>query len=185
MTVSIDLELNTAEMQAELRAMIARMDDRKPFFRAVGRLLAESGIERLKSTKLGPDGKTWTPLRPGTIRAREARGQTPIEILRSNTKHRSGSPLAGSIGYDVTEDEVRVGATPIYAAIHQLGGTISKPAGSRWMVGRRFARRADGDGGREVAIPAHTITIPARPYLGVSAEDEEDILDMAERWLTT
>ena len=51
------------------------------------------------------------------------------------------------------------------------------------MVGRRFARRADGGEGREVAIKAHKITIPARPFLGVSKEDEEDIFDMAERWL--
>ena len=51
------------------------------------------------------------------------------------------------------------------------------------MAGRRFARRADAPEGREVAIKAHTITIPARRFLGVSAEDEEEILETAERWL--
>lgn len=182
MTISIDLELNTAETQAELQAMIERMDNRRPFFAAVGQLLADSARARFQA-EAGPDGKPWTPLRPRTIKARLKRGQTPITILRSNTKGRSGSTLSGSINFAATDDEVRIGSPVHYAAIHQLGGTINKPAGTRWMVGRRFARRADGGDGREVAIKAHTITIPARPFLGVSKEDEEDIFAMAERWL--
>lgn len=182
MTISIDFELNTAETQARLQEMIERMDNRRPFFAAVGQALTDSARARFQA-QAGPDGKPWTPLRPRTIKAREKRGQTPITILRSNSKGRSGSPLSGSINFAATDEEVRIGSPVVHAAIHQLGGTISKPAGTRWMVGRRFARRSEGDGGRDVAIKAHTITIPARPYLGVSKEDEEDIFDMAERWL--
>lgn len=183
MTVSIEISLEEAETQARLQALIERMDNRQPFFSAVGQLLEDAARRRIIETKQGPDGRAWTPLRPRTIKAREKRGQTPIEILRSNSKRKSGSPLVGSIGFDATAEEVRVGATPDYAAIHQLGGTINKAAGTRWMAGRRFARRADAPDGRDVAMKAHTITIPARPYLGVSKEDEEDIFDATERWL--
>lgn len=176
MTISIDLELNTAETQARLQAMIERMDNRRPFFEDVGQALTDSARARFRA-QADPGGKPWTPLRPRTIKAREKRGRSAIRILSER------GDLSGSINFAASNDSVSVGAVPIYAAIHQLGGTISKAASTRWMVGRRFARRAEGDGGREVAIKAHTITIPARPYLGVSADDEAEIFDMAERWL--
>lgn len=176
MTISIELELNTAETQARLLALIERMDNRRRFFADVGQLLVDSTHERFRS-QTGPDGKPWTPLRPNTIKAREKRGRSAIRILSER------GLLSGSINYRTTNDSVSIGAVPEYAAIHQLGGTINKAAGTRWMAGRRFARRADAPDGRDVAIKAHTITIPARPYLGISKEDEEDIFDATERWL--
>lgn len=181
MTISLTADLNTAEAQAKLRDLIDRLDNRLPFFRGVGDTLAASTRRRIGTGK-APDGSALTPLRPATIRARARKGQTPIQILKGNTK-RSGTPLAGSIGFDASNSEVRIGATVLYAAIHQLGGTINKPAGTRWMHGRRFAKREKFPDGKDVAIKAHRIKIPARPFLGVSKEDQEDIFAATERWL--
>lgn len=67
------------------------------------------------------------------------------------TRHGGHSLLMGhgelddSIQFDVDGDEVLVGSNLIYAAIHQFGGA-------------------------EVGIP-----IPARPYLGLSPENLEDL----------
>lgn len=58
--------------------------------------------------------------------------------------------LHDSVQSYTTGTEVRVGSNLVYAAIHQLGG--------------------DTDQGHP--------PIPARPYLGVSAEDGEDIRDL-------
>lgn len=69
------------------------------------------------------------------------------------------------------------------SAVRQLGKTIQKKEGKRWMTGRRFAKREKAPEGREVAIRAHQITIPARPFLGVSREDERPIMQDAEDWL--
>jgi len=65
--------------------------------------------------------------------------------------------LVGSINYAADNDAVRVGTAKVYAAIHHFGGQA-------------------GRGGK--------VTIPARPYLGMSADDQEAIVELAEDWLT-
>lgn len=181
--ISIAVELRDTEAQDRLRALMARMDNRKTFFERIGDKMLLSTSNNFRN-QTDPDGGAWKPLRPATIRARTRKKQLPLTILRSNTKGKSGSSLAGSINRQVSEDELRIGSPLVQAAIHQLGGTIQKPAGTRWMAGRRFARRADAPDGREVAIKAHSITIPARPFLGLSRADEAMVLEEAEDWLS-
>lgn len=59
--------------------------------------------------------------------------------------------LRKSIDYATTPNSVMVGSNVVYARIHQLGGKAGR--------------------GRKV-------TIPARPYLGVSKEDMEEVQDI-------
>ena len=74
------------------------------------------------------------------------------------TRHGGHSLLEGegdlldSIQYVVDGDRVEIGTNLIYGAIHQFGGD-------------------------EVGI-----AIPARPYLGVSQENEEDLLAVLDDW---
>lgn len=77
--------------------------------------------------------------------------------LKANPKRQGGKILqasAGGLAASVTADSgdfwAAIGSNKIYAAIHQFGGTDDMPAG-----------------------PAG---IPARPYLGVSREDEQSML---------
>lgn len=180
--IVIQAELHDEEAQAALQALLDRMDNRRPFFSAVGERLLASAQDRFR-TETDPDGTPWVSLRPATIRARTRKGQLPLTILRSNSAGKIGSSLAGSIHYVASEDEVQIGSPLVQAAIHQFGGTIEREAGSRYMVGRRFAKR-DQEGGRDVAIKAHSFTIPARRYLGLTRDDEDGILEDAEDWLT-
>lgn len=180
--IDISITVQDEPTLAPLRALLARFDRREPFFKGVAGQLMASTSDRFRS-QTDPQGRPWTPLAASTIRNRIRNRQLPLTILRSNRRGMAGSPLAGSIHASATNDEARVGSVKPYAAIHQLGGVIDKPAGSRWMAGRRFARKADHPEGRAVAIPAHRITIPARPFLGLSPGDEAAILDEAERWL--
>jgi len=181
-SISITAELGTAEATARLQDIIDRMSNRRPFFESVGSRLIKSASDNFQAES-APDGAAWTPLQASTMRSRKAKGQLPLTILRSNSPGKSGSSLAGSIVAQSTDSELRVGSDVIYAAIHQLGGSISRAAGSRTMVGRRFAK-AGSSGGRQVATKAYTITIPARPFLGMSPEDEIGILESAEEWLS-
>ena len=66
--------------------------------------------------------------------------------------------LRGSITHNVAGDgrEVRVGSNLVYAAIHQFGG----------KAGRN-----------------KSVTLPARPYLGISARDGDAILRIVSRAL--
>ena len=61
--------------------------------------------------------------------------------------------LLDSIAYQVTGDEVEIGTGLIYGAIHQLGGE---------SVGK---------------------PIPARPYLGLSSDNENELNEVIEAWL--
>lgn len=77
-------------------------------------------------------------------------------------KHRQGSPLVdtenlmGSITSDYDNDSAFVGTNEPYAAIHQFGGKAGR--------------------GRKV-------TIPARPFLTLTPQDKEDILqDVQDYW---
>lgn len=85
--------------------------------------------------------------------------------LKANPKRQGGKILqasAGGLAASVTADSgdfwASIGSNKIYAAIHQFGGTDDMPAG-----------------------PAG---IPARPYLGVSREDEQSMLGFLAAYLS-
>lgn len=181
--ISIKIGLTDEEARASLQQLLDRMENPLDFYNGVGDRLVGSAGENFRR-EAGPDGTPWLSLRPATIAARVRNKQTPLTILRSNDKDKIGSPLAGSINAAASADWVRVGSPKEYAAIHQLGGTIQKTAGKRWMAGRRFAKREERPDGHEVDIAAHAIRIPARPFLGVSRDDEAGILEEADLWLT-
>jgi phage gpG-like protein len=64
---------------------------------------------------------------------------------------------------------VLVGATVVYAAIHQWGGEIvPKTAPALYVPGYGKLKK---------------VTIPARPYLGVSGQDAADIALIAQRFV--
>ena len=73
--------------------------------------------------------------------------------------------LRRSIDYATTSDTVMVGSNLKYARIHQKGGTIT-PKKAKKLVFK-------GRGGKKVAVDQ--VTIPARPYLGISDEDMDDV----------
>lgn len=126
----------------------------------IARMVQEQTRHRITSEKRAPSGAAWPPNRAGT----------PI-------LYRSGA-LARSIDYAVSGETAIVGAPAEpqagkpYAAIHQYGGTIT-PKKAKRLVFRAGNR----------TIFARKVTIPARPYLGLSAENAEDVLDQVGRFL--
>ena len=136
--------------------------DPAPMLRAIGRGLVENTQDRFDAGQ-APDGSAWEELRPWYAATKKGAG-----ILRE-AGMRGG--LQGSITFDVAGKELAVGSNKVYAAVHQFGATI-KPARARFLV----FRTADG----EVFGRARSVTIPARPYLGISAADETMVLDVTE-----
>ena len=119
--------------------------------------------------------------------------------------------LAASVSSEYGADYAQIGAATPYAAIHQFGGTIEMPAKSTKVrlrtdaAGNLLRQGTEGSAkGRAVfardnqkrareswaEIGAHTITIPARPYLPFTGdaasavlqpEARRSILDILER----
>lgn len=120
----------------------------------IGRLVQEQTRRRIETEKTSPQGEAWKPNFAGT------------SIL-----YASGM-LSMSIDYLASPDSVIVGSGLIYARIHQLGGKIEAKNAKALMFTIGNA-----------TIAVQSVTMPARPYLGLSAENREDVLDAAREWL--
>lgn len=149
---------------SEARSAFGRLEravsDTTPIMRAIGTGLVTSTQDRMDAGH-GPDGEAWAALNP-----LYARGKRGPGILRESAM-RGG--LQGSITYSAGRDQVEAGTNKIYGAIHQFGGVI------RAKGGGKLAFRMGG-----AFIRTESVTIPARPYLGISADDRDMILDVIE-----
>lgn len=121
---------------------------------AIGEGLRESTVRRFE-TSTGPDGKRWKT----SIRAKETGGKTLIQTAR----------LRNSIHTEYDESGVAVGTNDIRAATHQFGdsGRVIRPRKKRLL---RFRIK-----GQWVSVKKVSVDIPARPFLGISEEDDEEI----------
>lgn len=108
--------------------------------------ILEASTVRRFETEQDPEGKSWEP---------NSRGG---KIL---TLH---GYLCGSIIGQATKSYAEVGSAMVYAAIHQYGGTIKAKLQNflKFKIGGRWTSKK-------------SVNIPARPYLGMSKQDETDI----------
>ena len=157
MSAAVTLRVDGAALvEQRLAALARRFADLTPLMDAFGLTLEEATIDRFDRER-APDGSGWTP----SIRAREEGGKTLTDSAR----------LRQSIGYRASAARVEVGTNVIYAAIHQFGGRISAKSDR----GLTF-RLPGGLGFRRKPF----VDMPARPFLGVSAEDEAELIALAE-----
>lgn len=129
------------------------------------------------TTQTAPDGTAWAPLKAATIRQKKYNSEKILTL--------SGRLRSSIRWQETSRGSVAVGTNVEYAAIHQFGGEIQQPArqatvryrsvaGRVLFAGRKHKRATE----RQVMIPAHTVKMPARPYLGISAQDDREILEI-------
>ncbi|WP_019222490.1 phage virion morphogenesis protein [Bartonella rattaustraliani] len=124
----------------------------------VGRLIQESTRRRIQSEKTSPQGEKWKN-----------------NHARSSILFASGA-LSRSIDMKASPEKVIVGSGLVYARIHQLGGVI-RPKNGKTL--RFFLKSSKAH--RFVCV--HQVTLPARPYLGLSEQNKVEIIKAAEDWL--
>lgn len=113
----------------------------------IARLLQQQTRRRIEEEKSSPDGGRWKPNRAGT-----------------STLYQSGA-LARSIDYAVSSHQIILGSGLVYSAIHQFGGVIR-------AKNKKALAFQVGNGLRLVK----SVTIPARPYIGVSASNASEVV---------
>lgn len=153
----VRIEVKNRELLLAL-AQLARVGrSPAPALGVVGNDLVVSTQERIRAER-SPEGGGWPALNPGYAATKRASGmlQASGALIRSLTSQVEGSTL-------------RVGTNRIYAAIHQFGGTITA------KEGKRLAFRLG-----KSQVFARSVTIPARPYLGISKEDQVEIIATLE-----
>ena len=169
---------------AQARAMLERLGEpgTQDLMPRLGEYLQASTQKRFKS-QTAPDGTAWAPLQPRYAR-RKKYAKDKVLTLRGY--------LRSGIRYQVTgAAEVEVGSNTKYAAIHQLGGSIDQNAQSRKMRYRSVAGRVlfagrkhkRGVTERWVTRGAYQVNIPARPFLGISADDDKEIRSIILDWV--
>ncbi|WP_435657935.1 phage virion morphogenesis protein [Brucella pituitosa] len=185
-SIKHSITINDADMLKNLERMVERMDNPVGFYRNVGEHMLNTLGDNF-DRQTAPDGTPWKPLKPATVKAREKKRLTPITILRARGR------LRGSFNLQATVEGATLGSPVEYAAIHFLGGKIEKKARQHTIyqhydektdtLDQKFRKKNRSNFARDVTVGAHTITIPARPYAGVSKEDEKIIFGIADDWL--
>lgn len=138
-------------LHGALRALRAMAIDNLPLMRAIGTGLVKTTQARF-DTATDPAGGAWAALNPAYAEMKRGLG-----ILRESGMH---GGLQGSITFLASSGQVKVGTNKIYGAVHQFGATI-RPKAAKALVFQL--------GGKEVH--AKSVTIPARPYLGLGVAD--------------
>lgn len=122
----------------------------------LARLGASQSQRRIETEKRSPEGAAWVANREG-----------------GSILFRTGSNLRDSIDHRSTDTVAAWGTGWIGARVHQFGATIRPKDGGRlaFMVG-----------GKQVF--ARSVTIPPRPYLGVSADNARELEETAQRFIS-
>lgn len=165
--------VDDAEVTQALAALAERTANLKPLLQEVGEDIMERAKQRF-GTSTGPDGQRWQPNAASTVlesigalgsKAWRKDGSLSRQAQKTLTRKKvlvdTGS-LARQFVVRADGQSVTIGNTMVYAGIHQFGG----------QAGR----------GRKV-------TIPARPFLPVTAsgelypDDRALVLDQLQRFL--
>lgn len=146
-------------LDGDVRRLMKRVGKLKDIdFKAANLTLAEtlrsSTRERFKTQK-SPEGKAWKT----SIRAAEEGGSTLTDTARLKNSIKS---TADSSGF-------AVGTNTIYGRTHQFGEE------SRTIRAKGNKRLRFKINGQWVTAKKVVISIPARPYLGISDEDMAEI----------
>lgn len=175
----VEITRNTAS--PKLKRLAARLhgEGRQLLFADMGEYLLRSTRERA-AKEIDPDGNKWRALSPGYAKWK-AKKRPGVPILKFDF-HMLGDQLS----YEAGQDELLVGTNAPYGAIHQFGGTVHRAAHSRKLAFGKdkpnrmkvFARAGSKDVDHEqwATVDAYDVTLPARPWLGLSQEDDTELL---------
>lgn len=162
----VRIVVDDEDVVAALGRVIAATGNPEPALRNIGEHLRQTTIDRFE-TETAPDGTPWAPLNPLYAATKKGRG-----ILKESGE------LQREIVYQIAgagpSAELLVGTNRPHAWIHQEGATI-RPMSSAALVFRLGATR----------IFAKSVTIPARPFLGVSEADRAEVIAMLQEHLST
>ncbi|WP_316200408.1 MULTISPECIES: phage virion morphogenesis protein [unclassified Bradyrhizobium] len=156
---------------------IGRLSNPLPMFEDIGMALVTSTHHRFDLSR-APDGSPWPP----SLRVIQGGGKTLILSWR----------LYRSITFQASPTQVEVGTNVIYAAIHQFGGDTDQGAREAVLHFKtnkrtgvsRFAKPSKADRARKATIGARTIHMPARPFLGLDADDPRTITTIVENFVS-
>lgn len=156
----IKVEFKYQAVSDVLAETARRLGDMKPLHESIGEYVVEATKARFKKG-IDPDGNAWTPKKQATIDRYKANkdGDRPDPLIGPSRR------LSSEIARFASQDGVEIGSALEYSAVMQHGAK----------------KGAFGKGPGNVTYPWGDI--PARVWLGLSDEDENRIIDLADIFL--
>lgn len=147
----IQVKIDDAEVLKALQQLERSAVDLSPALHAIGEVLVESTKQRFAS-KTGPDGEKWDDNTDVTISTPKKNPGGGYSIKGRNDPLVDIGSLSEEIYAQISRNNtLEVGSIMEYAAMQQFGGTKSE-------------------------FPHLWGDIPARPFLGISESDADEIL---------
>lgn len=182
----------SAPVLARLNEIARRIDDLSPAMKGIGELLSESTKERFTSSS-GPDGQKWKPLAPATVLARLMEMSGHFAAYTNVKTRKEGRVRVGDKkGYFDKGGRVAQKGAAAVANMRPLVDTgvlqdtiryQLTPGGKGVEIGtNRFAGVWEG-GAAVHQFGSRDGSIPARPFLGLSREDERGVLEILDRFM--
>lgn len=154
-------------LEGDTRAMLSRIRslsevDRRGVNAALAQAMRESTLERFRQGK-GPDGRRWRESK----RAIREGGRTLVQTAQLRNSIHAYSDASG----------FAVGTNAKHASTHQFGepGRIIRARRKKVL---RFQYN-----GKWVSKKQVTVKIPARPFLGLSEEDMQELKETVEDFI--
>ncbi|ARR52040.1 hypothetical protein HY78_00475 [Rhizorhabdus wittichii DC-6] len=169
LSIEIQDQLSTA-----LKGLGDAADDMAPAWAAIAHFLVEEAEERFR-TETGSDGVPWKPSRRVAGDGKGDPGDGGQTLTLSGDLRRSLREDYGS-DYAAAGPEASGGAAE-YAEIHQTGGTIrARPGQARSKPAHDGSTHFTARALNTPFGPRQSVKIPARPYMGLSAEGADEVL---------
>lgn len=176
----LEVTINESQVGKVIDELSQRLGDLSTPLNDIAEYLHQSTDNRF-SQQIAPDGSPWAPL-------------AALTLLRKKTTKilREAGTLQDTLRHSVSGNELAFGTDRPYGAIHQLGGKIEHAARSQQVyfrqgkdgsVGNRFVKKNKSNFSQWVTRGASSTNMPARPYLGLSSEDETEILAIVGDYL--
>ena len=154
----VNIEFNIQDALEAMLHIETAIDDMSGLFNHMGEVLLDIHEARFNAQE-SPDGMSWKELSPWY---RESKPKQKDKILTLN------GTLRSTLHWQIDGDTLLFGTNLVYGAIHQYGGTIKPVTAKALNVGGR---------------PVKQVVIPARPWLGISAQDKLLLVEIAREHL--
>ncbi|MGP5350796.1 MULTISPECIES: phage virion morphogenesis protein [Pseudomonas] len=176
----LEVSIDESAVGKAFDELIERLGNLTTPLNDIAEYLHQSTDDRFRQ-QIAPDGSPWAPLAASTLARKKS-----TRILREK------GTLQDTMRHNVSNNELAFGTDRPYGAIHQFGGKIEQAPrsqqayfrqGKDGTVGNRFVKKSKSNFAQWVTRGASTTEMPARPYLGLSSEDETEILAIVGDYL--
>ncbi|OAI20409.1 hypothetical protein A1507_22890 [Methylomonas koyamae] len=178
----ISVEFDDRAIVKALQELQRATGDLTPAFNEIGERLVESTVHRFE-TSTAPDGTPWAPNSQVTYEA---------YLDRRSGDYLDGKRVGDKKGYFRKDGRVSARSAGILSSKKPLidSGTLSEQIHKNLIGGHTLEISSSMEyaamqqfGGTRAEFPQLWGDIPARPFLGISSEDEDVVLSIIKKYL--